>query len=388
MPAETLTVGAPGAEAAGPTARPGGSLPSAPPADPTAFNPDAASRLPRWATRVLGSAILRRLLMVPVVGAVVMVAVFAVAHLLPGDPVDQITSSINGITPEEIEAIRSQLGLDVPLATQLRDYVVGIFQGDLGDSFFSGRSVASLIGGALPATIELAVTAALLTAVIGIVTGAIAARAHGTWIDNLIRTGSTIGFSLPWFVVALAAIIIFGVQLGWLPILGRMPNSVGYEPTTGFVLVDAILQNRPEIVWPWIQHLTLPAVTLAVTSAGFLTRVTRAAFLDAQSQPYTRTARMKGLTENAISVSHVMRNASVPVLTVLGLMFGGLLGGAVVTETVFAYPGVGSLLVEAVNRRDYFLLQGTALVIGLIFTLVNAIVDLVMLSIDPRLRRG
>ncbi|WP_159807890.1 ABC transporter permease [Cellulomonas citrea] len=341
-----------------------------------------------WAGRVVHHPVVLRLAQVPVVAFVVTIIVFLVAHLLPGDPVTQLTANVNGITPEEVAQLTSQLGLDAGLADQLRSYLVGLLHGQMGISFYSGASVSSMLADALPATVELAVAAVLLAGLLGIVTGIVAARTQGTWVDHLIRGGATIGFSVPWFVVALVAILVFGVWLGWLPILGRLPTSLTYEPTTGFVLVDAVLQGRPDLIGPWLEHLALPALTLAVTSAGFITRVTRTAFLDAQAQQWVRTARMKGLTESAISVKHVLRNASVPILTIVGLMFGGLLGGAVVTEAVFSYPGVGSLLVEAVTRRDYFVLQGSALVIALMFTGVNALVDLSVLAVDPRLRRG
>jgi peptide/nickel transport system permease protein len=338
--------------------------------------------------RAVGSRVLRRVLVIPVVAFVVTALVFLVAHLLPGDPVTQMTATNNGITPTEVARIRQQLGLSAPLPVQFWDYVKGIFTGNMGSSLYSGRSVTSLLGAALPVTVELAVAASLIATVVGVLTGMVAARFHGTWIDNLIRTGATIGFSLPWFVVALLGIIVFGVELNWLPLLGRLPNSVAYQPTTGFVLIDAVIQNRYDLIWPWLQHLILPATTLAATTAGYLTRVTRAAFLDIRSQPFVRTARMKGLTERAIAVKHLLRNSSVPIMTMGGLQLGSLLGGAVITEAVFSYPGVGSLLVQAADRRDYFLLQGAALAIGLLFTAVNAIVDLAVLSVDPRLRRA
>ncbi|MGW5386308.1 ABC transporter permease [Nocardia sp. NPDC003963] len=355
-------------------------------ADAVAFAPPTRSP-GALLRRIAGSAILRRLAMVPVVGLLVAVIVFFVAHALPGDPVDQLTSTNSTITEAEIADFRADLGLDAPLPVKLWNYLTGLFTGDMGESFYSGRTVSSLLADTVPVTIELAVAAIFLTVLMGVVTGIVAARFQGTWIDSAIRLGATIGFSLPWFVVALIAIIVFGVQLGWLPILGRLPASVEYAPTTGFVLVDAFVQNRFDLVGPWLTHLVLPAFTLAATSAGFLTRVTRAAFLDSRSEPYVRTARMKGLDERTIDTRHILRNAAVPILTMSGLLLGGLLGGAVIIEAVFSYPGVGSLLVEAVDRRDYFLLQGAALAIALMFTLVNAIVDLAVLSVDPRLRR-
>jgi peptide/nickel transport system permease protein len=343
---------------------------------------------PAWLRRLAGSLLLRRVLMIPVVAFVVAVLVFVVARLLPGDPVRQMTATDSSITPAQVAQLRRQLGLSAPMPVQFWDYLKGIFTGNMGVSIYSGRPVSSLLGAALPVTVELAVSAAILATLMGIVTGMVAARFQGSWIDAGIRTGATIGFSLPWFVVAVVAIIIFGVDLNWLPILGRMPNSIGYQPTTGFVVIDAVLQDRYDLIVPWLQHLVLPATTLAATSAGFMTRVTRAALLDAQSQNFVRTARMKGLTERAITVKHVLRNGAVPILTMGGLQLGGLLGGAVITEAVFSYPGVGSLLVQAAERRDYFLLQGAALVIGVLFTSVNAAVDIAVIVIDPRRRHA
>lgn len=341
---------------------------------------------PAALARIVRSPVPRRLLAVPVVAFVVMTLVFVVAHLLPGDPVTQMTATDSQITPQQVAELRAQLGLSSPLPVQYVDYLRGIFTGNWGNSLYDGQSVLSLIGAALPVTVELAVAAWLIATVVGVLTGMIAAHYQGRWPDGLLRIGATVGFSLPWFVVALLGVIIFGVDLGWLPVLGRLPTSLDYQPTTGFVLIDAVVQNRYDLIWPWIQHLILPAATLAATTAGYLTRVTRSAFLDARAQQYVRTARMKGLTERAIAVRHVLRNSSVPILTMSGLQLGSLLGGAVITESVFSYPGLGSLLVQAAERRDYFLLQGAALTIGLLFTAVNAAVDLAVLAVDPRLR--
>jgi peptide/nickel transport system permease protein len=334
------------------------------------------------------SPVLRRLAMVPVVAFVVATVVFFVVRALPGDPADLLAASMNGATPAEIAEVRRALGLDGPVFVQYGNYLAALVHLDLGSSFYSGRSVTSLLAAALPVTIELAVVSAALAAVIGVATGILAARRQGTWVDSFVRGAATLGFSLPWFALAVAAIVVFGVWLDWLPIFGRLPNSVDYQPVTGFVLVDAVLGGRYDLIGPWLTHMALPALTLAATSAGFITRITREAFLETMAQGFVRTARMKGLPEGRIALGHVLRNAAVPILTVSGLMFGSLLGGAVITETVFSYPGVGSLLVDAVNRRDYLLVQGAALAIGLMFTLVNALVDLAVLAIDPRTRRA
>lgn len=343
---------------------------------------------PPRAAGLVRSPVLRRLLLVPVISFVVVVVVFLAVRALPGDAAQLLTATMSGVTPQEIAQIRHSLGLDGSLLAQFGNYLDGLVHLDLGTSFYSGRPVADLLGAALPATIELAVTAALLSTVVGVFGGVLAARHRGTWLDTTIRAAATIGFSLPWFALAVLAIVVFGVWLEWLPIFGRLPNTVDYQPTTGFVLVDAFVQGRFDLIGPWLRHLALPALTLTATSAGFVCRITREAYLTAAEQGFVRTARMKGRSERGIAFGHVLRNASVPILTVSGMQFGSLLGGAVITETVFSYPGVGSLLVEAVNRRDYFLVQGTALAIGLMFTLVNAIVDLTVLAIDPRTRRA
>jgi peptide/nickel transport system permease protein len=339
-------------------------------------------------TKLVRSPVLRRLLLVPVISFVVVVVVFLAVRALPGDAAQLLTATMNGATPREIAQVRHNLGLDGSLLSQFWTYLDGLIHLRLGSSFYSGRPVADLLGSALPATIELAVAAALVSTVVGVFGGILAARHRDTWIDTAIRTAATVGFSLPWFALAVLAIVVFGVWLEWLPIFGRLPNTVDYQPTTGFVLIDAFAQGRFDLIGPWLQHLALPALTLAATSAGFVCRITREAYLTASEQGFVRTARMKGLPERGIAFGHVLRNASVPILTVSGMQFGSLLGGAVITETVFSYPGVGSLLVEAVNRRDYFLVQGAALAIGLMFTLVNAIVDLAVLAIDPRTRRA
>ena len=350
----------------------------------TALELTPATRDSGW----VRSPVLRRLLLVPVISFVVVVVVFLAVRALPGDAAQLLTATMNGATAQEIAQVRHNLGLDGSLLSQFGNYLDGLVHLQLGSSFYSGRPVADLLGATLPATVELAVAAALVSTVVGVLGGIVAARRRDTWVDTAIRTAATVGFSLPWFALAVLAIVVFGVWLEWLPIFGRLPNTVDYRPTTGFVLIDAFVQGRFDLVGPWLQHLALPALTLAATSAGFVCRITREAYLTASEQGFVRTARMKGLPERGIAFGHVLRNASVPILTVSGMQFGSLLGGAVITETVFSYPGVGSLLVEAVNRRDYFLVQGAALAIGLMFTLVNAIVDLAVLAIDPRTRRA
>jgi peptide/nickel transport system permease protein len=197
---------------------------------------------------------------------------------------------------------------------------------------------------------------------------------------------ATVFFSMPWFWLGVLLNVVFGVKLGWLPTFGRLPPEVSYEPQTGFILVDAVLQDRYDLIRPWITHLLLPALTVGLTTAGFVTRITRASFVETMGDDFVRTARMKGLASRQIFWGHVFRNAALPIVTIVGLQFGALLGGAVITEIVFAYPGVGRLMVNAIFQRDYPVVQGAALVIALLYVLVNTLTDISYLFLDPRLR--
>lgn len=334
----------------------------------------------------------RPLLAVPIVGWVVATLVFLALRVIPGDPVTVLAAGGGSASGQQFgenrDRIAAELSLNHSLWVQYVTYLKGLVQLNLGHSFFGGSSVLTLLRDTVPVTIELTVAAMFIATVLGVVSGIIAARLRGTWIDTLIRGVSTVGFSLPWFALGVIAIVIFGVWLQVLPTIGRLPASLNYQPVTNFVLIDSVIQDRTDLVWPWIQHLILPATTLALTLAGFITRMVRAAVLDVLGDDHVRTARMKGLSERRVLQHHVLRNASLPIVTVLGLQFGSLLGGAVITETVFSYPGVGNLLVTAIDQRDYIVVQGAALAIAFLFTLVNALVDLMYVTLDPRLRRA
>ncbi|MEU1300017.1 ABC transporter permease [Streptomyces shenzhenensis] len=350
-------------------------------------------RLPRPAWLSGGTAVfLRRLAVIPVVLFALASVVFVAIRLLPGSPATSLAAGGNTASAEEFganeERITEALGLDQPLLTQYGHFLDDLVHLRLGTSFYGSNSVLGLLGDALPATVELTLAAMTVAVLIGVVTGVVAALRKGSWIDTSTRAVATVSFSLPWFALGVLAIVVFGVWLRWLPVLGRLPSSLDYRPTTGFVLLDAILQDRPELLWPWVQHLILPAITLALSMAGFITRIVRASVLEVLGDDFVRTARMKGLSEGAVVRRHVLRNAWLPIVTVLGLQFGSLLGGSVVTETVFSYPGVGRLLVQGVLQRDYPVVQGAALAIALLFTLVNHAVDLLCTVLDPRLRKG
>lgn len=331
------------------------------------------------------TSLARRLLAVPIVVWGAATLVFLVLRVIPGDAVNQAAGL--SATPEQREQIRASLGLDQSVLTQYAIYLGGLVRGDLGTSFTSGRSVTELLLGTVPVTIELAVASTLVMVVVGIGTGVLAAARTGTWIDTAARALATVFFSMPWFFLGVALIVIFSVYGGLLPSFGRFPPGTAYEPVTNFVLIDAVILNRYDLVGPWLRHLVLPALTVGLTTAGFLMRITRASFVETMSEDFVRTARAKGMSRVAIFWSEIFRNASLPIVTILGLQFGSLLGGAVVTEVVFTYPGVGQLLVDTIARRDYPVVQGAALVVAALYVLVNVLTDASYSVLDPRLRR-
>lgn len=337
--------------------------------------------------------VLRRLAAVPVVVLFLVTLVFLAMRIIPGSPSTSLAAGgSSDLSAEELtaneERINAALGLDQPLWTQYGQFLSDLVRLDLGRSFFGSSNVTGLLASTLPATIELTMAAMAIAVLLGLITGLIAALRKDTLADKSIRGVATVSFSLPWFALGVLSILVFGVWLRWLPVIGRLPNQLDYRPTTNFVLLDAILQDRPDLIGPWLEHLILPATTLALAMAGFITRIVRAAVLEVLGDDLVRTARMKGLGTVTIVRRHVLRNASLPIVTVLGLQFGSLLGGSVITETVFSYPGVGSLLVTGVLQRDYPVVQGAALAIALLFTLINLVVDLAYLGLDPRLRRS
>ena len=304
--------------------------------------------------RTLGS----RLAGAAVVALGVSCLVFALLHLVPGDPVEIMLGEYAGAADRL--ALRSRLGLDRPLAEQWIRFVVGVLHGDLGSSLVSGRPVAALLGEHVGYTVILALAALMLAALVGLPLGVAAALGAGRMWDAVASILAVLGMSAPSFVLGPLLIIVFAVQLGWFPVGGA---------------------NEPA-------SLVLPAVTLASGLAAVLTRMTRAAVLEALLLPHVQAARARGLGEWVVVLGHVCRNAALPVVTVLGLQLGALLGGAVVTETVFNWPGLGQLLIESIQRRDYPVVQGAVLLIALTYIVVNGVVDLLYTRIDPRIQSG
>jgi peptide/nickel transport system permease protein len=291
----------------------------------------------------------------------VTVVVFLMTLLTPGDPVVALLGdSAQGITGEAREALRRELGLDRPLPLQYLDYLGGLLRGDLGTSVRSRRPVLHEVLDRLPATAELALAGLTIAVLVGVSLGVAAALKRRTYIDALAIGIALVGVSVPVFWSGFILMLVFSLELGWLPASGR---------------------GTP-------QHLVLPALTVGIASAAFIARITRGAVIETLNQDYVRTARAKGLHGRVVVVKHALRNALLPIVTVIGLQLGGLLGGSVLTETVFAWPGVGRMLVDAIVARDLPLVQGSVLLVSLIFIMVNLLVDLSYAWINPKVRYG
>jgi len=311
---------------------------------------------------------------------------FVLIHAVPGDPVEVRTGE-RGITPERLAYFRHEMGLDQPLWRQFLTYEAGLARGDLGKSVVTQESVWTEFKTFFPATLELATCALLFAIVVGLPLGVMAAVRRGTPVDYGLIGVSVTGASMPIFWWGLMAILVFSVSLGWTPVSGRIDELFYIEPVTGFLLIDSWLSGEPGAFRSAARHLILPAIVLGTVPLATIARMTRSSMLEVLGEDYVRTARAKGLAPGRVVVVHALRNALIPVVTVLGLQVGALLGGAILTETVFAWPGVGHWLVESVQRRDYNVLQGGTLLIAVLVMLVNLGVDLLYGVLNPRLRR-
>ena len=330
--------------------------------------------------------IVRRLLgAIPVLFGLSIV-LFAFVRLLPGDPAIAILGQ--HATPALIAQVHQSLGLDRPIYVQYVDYIVHLLHGDFGASIINGRPVLADFEQRFPGTVELTVAALIFAVGLGIPLGRLAARHPNGWLDGLVTVISLFGISIPIFVLGYTLVFIFAVQLQILPATGQIDPRLGLEPITNFVLIDAIIEGRPDAFVDGLRHLVLPAIALGSIPFAIVTRITRAAVLDVTHEDYVRTARAKGLTERRVDGRHIMRNAWLPVTTVIGLQIGGLLAGAVITETVFAWNGVGSWVVDAIQDHDYFVVQSSILIFALIFLVVNLTVDIGYAFLNPRIRYG
>ncbi len=319
----------------------------------------------------------RLLLMIPMAIGMVVIT-FGLLLLIPGDPAAVLLGQ--EASAEAIQNLRNTLGLNDPWYIRLWDYFAGLLQGDMGTSIFQNRPVASIIATRLGATLELAIVSLVLATAIGLTLGVIAAIRQGSWVDTATMLFAQLGVSMPVYWLGLLLMLAFAVILGWLPAVGRgvpLPEAIAAMFTGNFAPI-----------WDSLSHLALPAIALAANSAAVISRLVRAAMLEVLREDFVRTAYAKGLRRPRVVIRHALRNALLPVLSIIGLRFGALLGGAVLTESIFAWPGLGQLTISAISQRDLPLIQGIVLTFAIIFALVNLIVDLLYAAVDPRIRLG
>jgi dipeptide transport system permease protein len=317
-----------------------------------------------------------------------MFATFVAIRLVPGDPVE-VRVGEHGITPERLAFFRHELGLDQPVWKQFLDYAWKLLHGDFGTSVATQQKVMTEFLTLFPATIELAFFAMMFALVLGLPAGAVAAVKRGSWFDQALMSIALVGYSMPIFWWGLLLIMLFSVTLGWTPVSGRIDLIAYYiEPRTGFMTIDALLSDQPGAFLDALHHLVLPAIVLGTIPLALIARMTRSSMLEVLSEDYVRTARAKGLSPLRVVGLHALRNALLPVVTVVGLSISALLSGAVLTETIFSWPGIGKWLIESISRRDYPALQGGVMLISMVVIAVNLIVDLLYGAINPRIRHA
>ena len=310
------------------------------------------------------SYVVRRLGATIVVMTIVAFVVFLLLYLTPGDPAAILAG--DAATTDDIKRIRETLGLDEPFFVRFAGWLWALLHGDLGTSIFTNLPVTRLIGQRVEPTLSLTLLTLAIALVVAIPLGVIAAARAGTWVDRAVMAFSVVGFSVPVFVIAYVLILVFSIELDWLPVQGY--RSFREDP------------------WEWLRHLILPSIALGTVYIALIARITRASMLDVLAQDYIRTAEAKGLDPRSILVGHALKNAAVPIMTIVGIGIALLIGGAIVTETVFAIPGIGRLTVDAILRRDYPIIQGVVLLFSAAYVLINLAVDLSYMFFDPRIR--
>ncbi len=332
--------------------------------------------------------LLKRLLLTLPTFFALMFVTFIMIRLVPGDPIE-VRRGERGISPERLEELRREMGLDQPVWKQFGDYVWGILHGDFGTSIISKTPILHEFATLFPATLELTISAMIFAVVLGIPAGVIAASRRGGVYDQSLMGLALTGYSMPIFWWGLILILVMSNTLGLTPVSGRVDLiKFYYEPVTGFMLIDSLLSGQKGAFWDAVHHLILPTIVLGTVPLAVIARMTRSSMLEVLEEDYVRTARAKGLSTYRIIGVHALRNALIPVVTVIGLQTGGLLAGAVLTETIFSWPGVGKWLVESIGRRDYPALQGGILLISAMVIFVNLIVDLLYGLINPRIRHA
>ncbi|HEY8564483.1 MAG TPA: ABC transporter permease [Beijerinckiaceae bacterium] len=312
---------------------------------------------------MLGFVARRILATIPVMGFVALF-VFSLLYIAPGDPAAVIAG--DQASPEDVEKIRKGLGLDRPFLVRFGEWFFRVLQGDLGTSIFTSLPVTDLIGQRIEPTVSLMIVTLILAVSVAVPMGVLAAWKAGSLLDRSVMGFAVIGFSVPVFVVGYLLAYVFALELDWLPVQGYTPFAQGFRP--------------------WLENLVLPAIALGLVYIALIARITRAAMLDVLSQDYVRTARAKGLGQGSVLFLHALKNAAVPIVTVIGIGVALLIGGAVVTESVFAIPGLGRLTVDAILRRDYPVIQGIVLLFSFVYVVINLLVDLVYTALDPRIR--
>lgn len=331
------------------------------------------------------SFLLRRLaVLIPTFIGVSIIA-FSFIRLLPGDPV-ALLSGERVMSPERHAEISAHLGLDRPLVVQYLDYLGGIVTGDFGTSIVSKTPILEQFLSLFPATVELSLCAIVIAVLLGIPAGVLAAIKRGSFFDQALMGIALVGYSMPIFWWGLLLIILFSGILQWTPVSGRISLMYFFQPVTGFMLIDSLLSDQKGAFLSALSHLVLPSIVLATIPLAVIARQTRSAMLEVLSEDYVRTARAKGLSPFRVIGVHALRNAMIPVITTIGLQIGVMLAGAILTETIFSWPGIGKWMVDSVFRRDYPVIQGGLLLIAAIIMIVNLIVDLLYGLINPRIR--
>ena len=332
--------------------------------------------------------LLRRLALTIPTFIALMFVTFVAIRLVPGDPVE-VRVGERGISAERLAQFRHELGLDQPVWKQFLDYMGNLVQGDFGTSLATNQKVLTEFMALFPATLELSLFAMLFAALIGLPAGTIAAAKRGTLFDQTLMGLSVTGYSMPIFWWGLLLIMFVGERWGLTPVSGRIDLIKFYfEPVTGFMVIDAWLSGQKGAVLDALHHLVLPGIVLGTVPLAVVARMTRSAMLEVLGEDYVRTARAKGLSAWRVVGLHALRNALIPVVTVIGLQVGALMAGAVLTETIFSWPGIGKWLIESISRRDYPALQGGVMLVSSIVILVNLFVDLTYGLINPRIRHG
>nr|WP_319247680.1 ABC transporter permease subunit [uncultured Celeribacter sp.] len=327
----------------------------------------------------------RLLTFVPTFIGVTLIA-FAFIRVLPGDPII-VMAGERGLSEERYDQLVEQLGFDRPLAVQYWDFFTGVLQGDLGISYVTKKPVWDEFFALFPATLELSLCAIILAICLGIPAGVIAAVNRGKFFDRALMSTALLGYSMPIFWWALLLIILFSGNLGWTPVSGRIDLLYFFPSVTGFMLIDSLLSGQSGAFLSAVRHLILPTVVLATIPLAVIARQTRSAMLEVLGEDYIRTARAKGMGPGRVNGIHALRNAMIPVVTVIGLSVGTLLAGAILTETIFSWPGIGKWMIDSIFRRDYPVVQGGLLLVAVMVMIVNLIVDLLYGLINPKIRK-